>query len=78
MCEEFYLHGTTHEQLSCYLLELLDNEASRSSDVDIPSHGLDAGPLGNQDFGQRQRLNGWHLQLRNTWKERKATLWWIV
>jgi hypothetical protein len=59
---------------NCYLLQLLDNEVARPVDLDVLPHGLDSGPLGNQDFGQSERLNGWHVQLGNTWEQRKATL----
>jgi len=59
---------------NCYLLQLLDNEVARPVDLDVLPHGLDSGPLGNQDFRQSERLNGWHVQLGNTWKQRKATL----
>lgn len=58
-------------QCSSDLLELLDDETSRSIDDDVLAYGLDSSPLRYQDLGQCERLDGGHVQLRNTWQQPK-------
>lgn len=62
----------------CYLLQPLDNEVARPADLDVLPHGFDSSPLGNQNFRQSERLNGWDVQLGNTWQQRKATLFYAI
>lgn len=65
------MRTTTHSISD--ILQLLDDETARSIDVDILAYGLDSGPLRNQHLGQSEGLDGWHVQLRNTWQQPKIT-----